>query len=191
MNIIITQRPKFLKLNKYTKQMADILKHNKFKHRTSSDKQHRTSPDKQHRTSSNKQHRTSSDKIIKLKQNINTKIQKSQFGDCVGCGILNANIRWVTDEYLCLNCRNDIQYKLITKTTVLSKYPNITNQDLQSAIQTQKLQIFTTKNWVDPNAPPIKLFYEYEIQTFNNTKQVPRQSSKKITPDVNVKVIKF
>lgn len=88
----------------------------------------------------------------------------SSAGSCIGCGIDGASLRIVTGEHLCANCRQDLRYKLITKTTVLNKYSGINFHDLMNATEGGIVQCFSVKNWHNPSHKPIKLYYEKEIQ---------------------------
>ena len=92
-------------------------------------------------------------------------------GPCEGCGIPDAQKRFVTNEFLCPNCRNDLRYKLITKSTVMGLYPSITHSDLKEAVMTKKIHCFRKVNWYNRNAPPIHLYYQNEIMSLAKFKE--------------------
>ena len=112
----------------------------------------------------------------------NTNSVQSKQGVCQGCGILGSNLRNTTNEHLCSECRNDINFKLITKTTALKKYPNITYQDLINNYKSKKIHCFFVKNWVDPSKDCIKLYYEKEIQKLNQNIKHKNISKSKSRP---------
>jgi hypothetical protein len=105
----------------------------------------------------------------------------SRQGICQGCGIPGASLRLATNEHLCLDCRNDINFKLITKTTALNKYQNITFKDLINNFKSKKIHCFFAKNWIDPSKDCIKLYYEKEIQKLNRNNEKHRTKSKSKT----------
>ena len=88
----------------------------------------------------------------------------------MGCNQHGSHLRVVTNEYLCSECRENMQYKLITKTTALKKYPNVTFQDLINQYKLKKIHCFFVKNWIDPSKECIKLYYEKEIYQINQEK---------------------
>ena len=94
----------------------------------------------------------------------NIAIRDNQKGVCHGCGIDGANLRKATNEHLCEDCRNDPNFKLITKTTALKKYPNLTFHDLINNYNSKNIRCYFTKNWYDPNCACIKLYHEKEIK---------------------------
>ena len=98
-------------------------------------------------------------------------------GKCVGCGVANAPYRAVTQEFICENCRQDIQFKLICKTTALKKYPHLTFADLINFFRSKQLRCFFVRNWYTAGAPSIKLYYEHEIQKINDIVQRSNSSS--------------
>jgi ribosomal protein L37AE/L43A len=120
-----------------------------------------------------KKHNNSKVKTIELNSN-SRKIVKNipRTGQCKGCGRKNSNLRNVTKEYLCLECRDNIKFKLITKSTALDKYKNVTYKDLINEFKAKKIHCFFVKNWYDPSKDCIKLYYEKEIQKLNNSKKV-------------------
>lgn len=85
-------------------------------------------------------------------------------GPCVGCGQPNSALRRVTREHLCSSCRDDLRYKLITKSTVLDLYPTLTIRDLVEAVKARQVRMHFAANWYNRSAPPIKLYYEIDIQ---------------------------
>lgn len=87
-----------------------------------------------------------------------------QLGICDGCGKERCNRRFITKEYLCQECRQHPDYKLITKSTVQRLYPTLDVSELIQACKDKQIQIFYTRNWHNPKAPSIKLYYEREIQ---------------------------
>ena len=99
-------------------------------------------------------------------------------GTCKGCGIDRVNLRVATNEYLCQDCRNNIHFKLITKTTALKKYTNITYKDLINNYKSKNIQCFFVKNWIDPKKDFIKLYYEKEIQKLNKQLNKPQTHSR-------------
>lgn len=96
---------------------------------------------------------------------------QSQCGDCLGCGKPNSKMRFVTREFLCESCRKDVDYKLITKTTVFATYPILKIEDLMSECKNKTLRIFFVNNWHDSTKAPIKLYYEKEISALAETKR--------------------
>lgn len=92
-------------------------------------------------------------------------------GPCVGCGDTNAHYRQVTKEYLCETCRKNPEYKLITKTTALGTYTVLTDRDLYLAHQNKIIRCYFVKNWYNPSAQHIKLFYEKEIKLLAQNQQ--------------------
>lgn len=84
-------------------------------------------------------------------------------GVCEGCTAPDSDMRIVTSQYLCKNCRNDPKYKLITKSTVLKTYPCLDWKDLINSYKNKHIDCFFCKNWHDPNAAPIKLYFQYQI----------------------------
>jgi hypothetical protein len=92
-------------------------------------------------------------------------------GRCEGCGKEQSQKRFITNEFLCPDCRDDLRYKLITKSTVARLYPLLTVNDLKEAIDKQRIRCYTTKNWHNPRAAPIKLFYEQEIMDLSKRKE--------------------
>ena len=98
-------------------------------------------------------------------------------GPCVGCGDAQAHYRKVTKEYLCETCRKNLEYKLITKTTALGTYTILTDKDLYQAYQNKIIQCHFVKNWNDPSAQRIKLFYEKEIKLLAQNQQQNQQHS--------------
>jgi hypothetical protein len=88
-------------------------------------------------------------------------VQKT--GVCEGCGEDDAPKRFITNEFICMKCRNDIQFKLITKTTISNLYPSVNLFRLRQAVDAGDIQAFKTLNWHNRNAPPIQLFYEKDI----------------------------
>jgi len=96
---------------------------------------------------------------------------KSHMGRCEGCGKDQSQKRFITNEFLCPDCRDDLRYKLITKSTVARLYPLLTVNDLTDAIAKQRIRCYKTKNWHNPRAAPIKLFYEQEIMDLSRRKE--------------------
>lgn len=92
-------------------------------------------------------------------------------GRCEGCGKEQSQKRFITNEFLCPDCRDDLRYKLITKSTVARLYPLLTVNDLKEAISKQRIRCYKTKNWHNPHAAPIKLFYEQEIMDLSKRKE--------------------
>jgi hypothetical protein len=101
----------------------------------------------------------------------------TQTGDCEGCGKTGSTMRYATRDFICTSCREDIDFKLITKTSALSLYPTLTIHDLIHACKEKMIKIFFVKNWHDRNAPPIKLYYEKEIRELAKQKERFEQSS--------------
>lgn len=99
---------------------------------------------------------------------------QSKLGPCDGCGMSNAGLRAITNEHLCQSCRNDMHYKLITKSTALTTYTAVDFTDLIEGFKSRQLQCFFIKNWHDPQAKPIKLYYEKEIRQLNEAKRRQR-----------------
>jgi len=102
--------------------------------------------------------------------NTTEKSGKNNTGNCDGCGMENSPLRAVTKEFLCPSCRDNIHFKLITKTTVLNKYPNLDFVDLIEGFQNKTIQCFFMRNWHNYNAKPIKLYYEREMQELSQRK---------------------
>ena len=98
------------------------------------------------------------------------KTNSSRKGLCKGCGRDGASLRAVTNEHLCPSCRENLRFKLITKTTALNKYPNVTFQDLINNYKNRKIHCFFVKNWIDPSKDCIKLYYEKEIMALSKSK---------------------
>lgn len=96
---------------------------------------------------------------------------KSHMGRCEGCGKDQSQKRFITNEFLCPDCRDDLRYKLITKSTVARLYPLLTVNDLTDAIAKQRIRCYKTKNWHNPRAAPIQLFYEQEIMDLSRRKE--------------------
>ena len=91
-------------------------------------------------------------------------LSRQNRGPCVGCGIPESPMRFVTREYLCASCRTQKPFKLITKTTALRQYPNLTFHDLINNFTAQKIRCFFIRNWKNPRAADIKLYYDKEIE---------------------------
>lgn len=100
----------------------------------------------------------------------NNTTNKNATGNCEGCGMENSPLRAVTKEFLCPSCRDNIHFKLITKTTVLNKYPNLDFVDLIEGFQNKTIHCFFMRNWHNYNAKPIKLYYEKEMQELSQRK---------------------
>jgi hypothetical protein len=83
---------------------------------------------------------------------------------CESCHAVPAYLRRVTDQYLCQNCRQLPMYHLISKTRVLDQYRTLLWPDLIHAVNTDLLQCKIVPNWYNANAPPVKLYFEAEIQ---------------------------
>jgi len=107
--------------------------------------------------------------------------RNAQCGDCLGCGKPNSKMRFVTREFLCDSCRKDVDYKLITKTTVLTTYPILNIEDLMSECKNKTLQIFFVNNWHDSTKAPIKLYYEKEITALAEQKRQEEHLKKQPT----------
>jgi len=95
----------------------------------------------------------------------------NKVGPCAGCGKANSAKRFVTKEYLCPDCRDDLRFKLITKSTINRLYPLLTQNDLAAALNDNQLTFFEVKNWHNYTAAPIKLFYEREIMALARRKE--------------------
>ncbi len=98
-------------------------------------------------------------------------------GPCEGCGMADSPKRFVTNEFLCPNCRDDLRYKLITKSTVTNLYPSINQSDLKEAVKSNSIHCFRRVNWHNRNAPPIHLYYQKEIISLAKSKE-KRHSSR-------------
>jgi hypothetical protein len=99
------------------------------------------------------------------------KLVQGSKSSCNGCGIENAPLRCVTQEFLCPSCRTDINFKLITKSTALQLYPALDFSDLIEGYKKNDIQCFFIKNWHNHDAAPIKLYYEKEIQQLEKRKK--------------------
>jgi hypothetical protein len=93
-----------------------------------------------------------------------------ELGVCNGCAKEESPLRKVSREYLCGECRQSPQFKLITKSTVLKRYPNLDFHDLIDGYQDRTLRCFFVPNWIDPSSHSIKLYYEHEIAALANSK---------------------
>lgn len=81
--------------------------------------------------------------------------------ECQGqCG-QQGTWRFLTQEYLCPQCKLLPEFKLITRTTAINKY-GLTFQDLHAAHQKQLIRMFTGKN---PHGGiyPSHYYYDKEI----------------------------
>lgn len=84
-------------------------------------------------------------------------------GQCEGCGEEDSPKRFITNEFLCMDCRSNIQFKLITKSTISNLYPSVSVMRLRQLVDAGSIDSFKTLNWHNRNAPPIQLFYEKDI----------------------------
>lgn len=92
-------------------------------------------------------------------------------GRCEGCGQDGARLRCTTCQYLCEQCRETPRYKLISKTTALGLYPSLTWEDLMNSYKRGRINCFFCKNWYNSRAPPIKLYFQSEVEDLAMAKE--------------------
>lgn len=122
------------------------------------------------------------EKTIDLSNAQPSKPRSIHLGTCEGCGKGESQKRFITNEFLCPDCRDDLRYKLITKSTVARLYPLLTTNDLKEAIDKKRIKCYKTKNWHNPQAAPIKLFYEQEIMDLTKRKERKTTSRSRSRP---------
>ena len=79
-----------------------------------------------------------------------------------GCG-RQGKWRYVTRNFLCLQCRHTPPHKLITRTKAKAMF-NLSFDDLHDAMLNKQIHMFTVKNFHSATAPPIRLYYLHEVE---------------------------
>lgn len=88
--------------------------------------------------------------------------------DCAGrCG-KSGRYRRSTRTYVCKKCTQTNPYqKLITRTKVIKTY-GLTAKQLINAYKAGVIHMFTQPNPINPRAPPMRLYYQGEIEDLIN-----------------------
>lgn len=102
--------------------------------------------------------------ISKSKKTANK--QHIHTGSCVGCGGEEARFRYVTQNFICENCRKQAPHRLITRTTAM-KQCGAAFDDLHAAEETGDIQVFVVPNYHAKGyyqPPPCHLYFLHEVE---------------------------
>ena len=96
---------------------------------------------------------------------INKNLSSKPCNSCEECGVANAPKRYVTQNFLCEECRRIHPHKLITQETCMNEY-GLDFETLTMASRQKQLRKLVSPNYKDRHASPFIFYFEHEILEF-------------------------